>query len=61
MIHYFARCQGIVRMGPFTTELMAWEAIRWLDGLPVPEATVWPEVKRPVSITLCDKAGRSRK
>jgi hypothetical protein len=40
---YFARGEGIKKMGPYTSELRAWQALRGHDGLPVEGATVWPE------------------
>jgi len=42
-VQYFARCELIRRMGPFDSELAAWQAIRGLDGNPAKGAIVWPE------------------
>lgn len=42
-VHWYARARGIVYMGTYATQLEAWEAVRGLDGNPVPEATVWCE------------------
>ena len=42
-VRYFARCELIRRMGPFDSELAAWQAIRSLDGEPAKGAIVWPE------------------
>jgi len=42
-VHWYARARGIVYMGTYATQLEAWEAVRGLDGNPIPEATVWCE------------------
>lgn len=44
-VHWFARGGGIKRMGPFPSQLQAWEALRKVDGEPVEDAQVWPERK----------------
>jgi hypothetical protein len=44
-VQYFARGGNIKRMGPFDTEIEAWEALKTHDGEPISGATVWPERK----------------
>jgi hypothetical protein len=44
---YYARCEGIRRMGPYPTELRAWQALKSLSGDPVKGAIVWPEEPSP--------------
>jgi hypothetical protein len=39
-VQYFARCEGIKRMGPFDSDLAAWQAMRGHDGEPVKGAVV---------------------
>ena len=47
-LQWFARCQGIKRMGPFESQLKATQSIRRIDDggaeFP-PNAFVWPEKK----------------
>lgn len=45
-VEWFARANGIKRMGPYPTQIAAWRALFGLDGVPVPGATVWPEARR---------------
>jgi hypothetical protein len=40
---YFARSNYIVKMGPYTSDVEAWAALRGHDGLPVENAQVWVE------------------
>lgn len=40
---WYARASLIKRMGPYPTQLAAWQALRGKDGDPVREAVVWPE------------------
>ncbi len=42
-VYWYARCDGIARLGTFRTQLQAWEAIMSLDGTPAPGAAVWCE------------------
>lgn len=44
-VDWFARGNGIRRMGPYASQAAAWAALRGLDGDPIPGATVWPEPK----------------
>ena len=46
-VEWFARCLaiGLKRSGPYKTQLEAWQAMRGLDGEPVPSSEVWPEKK----------------
>jgi hypothetical protein len=46
-VDWYGRGGDIKRMGPFLTELQAWEALRGLDGEPVEGAAVWCEEKKP--------------
>lgn len=47
MVAWFARGAGIKRIGPFSTELEAWEALQGTDGEPIEAATVWVERINP--------------
>ncbi len=40
-INWYASAPFIKWMGPYESQLEAWEAIRGLDGLPVDEGRVW--------------------
>lgn len=46
-VHYFGRCFGIRRMGPFRSEVAAWAALMTVEGEPQHGATVWPERVQP--------------
>lgn len=55
--HWFARCKGIAKTGPFLTQETAVQAVMGINGLPAPEAFTWPERVPPTK-----RAGsRSRK
>lgn len=45
-ICYYGRAENIKSMGPFDSELEAWEHLCGLNGLPVAGATVWPEKRK---------------
>ncbi len=44
-VYWYARCNGVSRMGTYKTQLEAWEAVMSVDGTPAPGATVWCESK----------------
>jgi hypothetical protein len=48
-VHWFARCAGIKRTGPFDSQLEATAAIKGLDGEPIEGAFVWPETTKVVT------------
>lgn len=39
--YWWARCDGIKYTGPFTHNVLAWEAIMTTDNVPAPGACVW--------------------
>lgn len=42
-VEWYARAAGIVRIGPFRTQLRATQAVQSINGEPLPAAFVWPE------------------
>lgn len=40
-INWYAGSEHIKWMGPYKSQLEAWEAVKGLDGLPVPGFRVW--------------------
>jgi hypothetical protein len=44
-VYWYARANGVHRLGTFATQLAAWEAVMGLDGTPILGATVWCESK----------------
>ena len=45
-VDWYARARFIKRMGPYKSQLKAWQAVMSVDGTPAPEAAVWPEPKK---------------
>jgi hypothetical protein len=46
-LEWFARCEGIAKMGPFPSQDRASDAIMTTNGLPAPGAFVWSQQVAP--------------
>jgi len=51
VIRWFARYDGVTRLGPYRTQLLATRAIKMVNGEPSPGAFVWCELGRAAAPT----------